>query len=61
MRAVPPQADPFPHPHKVRSSHVGVYRRSYSPSLGQKTHMTAHQFERTTGLSDFPAKVMRRG
>jgi hypothetical protein len=43
MRTVPPQADPFPHPHKVRHSHAEVYRRGYSMSLGQKTHGTAHQ------------------
>jgi hypothetical protein len=43
MRTVPPQADPFPHPHEVRHSHAEVYRRGYPMSLGQKTHGTAHQ------------------
>jgi hypothetical protein len=54
MRAFPPLADPFQHPHKVRYSHAEVYRRGYSMSVGQKTDGTAHKFadRPTTPLSE---------
>jgi hypothetical protein len=45
MHAVPTQANPFPHPRKIRYSRNEVYRRAHLISVGHQTQGTAHQSE----------------
>jgi hypothetical protein len=42
MRALPRQANPFPHPRKIRDSRNEVYRRAHLISVGHRTQGTAH-------------------